>query len=87
MRITEKDIQSLVKHINSLEYHVNPQDSASFNIELWSADVFANHGVYIRRGYANTTHTSNRIPIRDAWMFLTGIKYVLELECYKINNP
>lgn len=80
IRITANDIQKIVKHINSLEFHVHPTESAQFNGNLWNADTFASEGVYIRRGHANPTHTSYRIPIREAWVFLTGIQYMLELE-------
>lgn len=84
-RITEKDIRTIIRHINTLESHVNPQDSAHvFNGELWEVDIF--HGVYIRRGLSNPTYTSYRIPIKEAWIFLTGIQYVLEQEYHKIGR-
>ena len=80
IRITATDIRDIAKHINTLEFHVHPTESAQFDHELWSVDTFASEGVYIRRGHANPTHTSYRMPIREAWVFLTGIQYMLELE-------
>lgn len=85
MRITEKDIRDIIRHINTLESHVNPQDSANFHGELWSYDYFAREGVYIRCGHENPTHTSYRIPIREAWLFLIGVQYILELEYRKLS--
>lgn len=77
IRITESTIREMIKHINSLEFHVNPDDSKSvIGGELWRVDIVSG-GVYINRKHANPTHTDDRLKMKEAWLFLTGVYYVL----------
>ncbi len=83
LRITDQVIRDLIKNINTYEFHVNREESDSVHSgELWRVDIL-NEGVYISRRHANPTHTNNRLSKKEAWMFLTGVEYVLYAQYIK----
>jgi len=84
-RITANTIEKLVKSINSLEYHLNPQDSKRYHGGMvWSVDIF--HGVYIRREHENPTCSSGRLSMREAYHFLSAIYFILHKEYLKTRS-
>lgn len=80
MRITENQLAKLTAEINSLESKVHPIDSTQYRLgNLWSYDYFGAYGVYIRRGLNNPLYplTNKRVTIKEAYLFLLGIKHAL----------
>ena len=86
-RITANTLHAMIKHLNTLESHVHPDDSKRYkNGSIWSIDYYPNLGVWIRRGHENPASTEHRMSVHDTWVFLSAIQYSLEYAYRKMSG-